>query len=131
MEFGWAEHAPRVRSRLPNLNLLPAELLPVPLPWLTAGLVLLATGLVMLLYALFYMRSYTDLEIAAYRERYAAKEQTARQLGLPIDALGPNGQPALPPGTLEDWAELKSRQINWPALFTAIASGAGPNVNVT
>src|SRR5437867_1657469 len=42
MELGWAETSPRLRSRLPNLNLLPAELLPTPLPWLTAGLVLLS-----------------------------------------------------------------------------------------
>ena len=28
MELGWADSAPRLRSRLPNLNLLPAELLP-------------------------------------------------------------------------------------------------------
>ncbi|HZR00121.1 MAG TPA: hypothetical protein VFC93_15040 [Chloroflexota bacterium] len=131
MEYGWADSAPsRLRSRLPNLNLLPAELLPAPLPWLTAGLVLLGLGMVMLLYALFYMRSYTDLEIAAYRGRLAASQDAARQLGIPIDAVGPDGQLALPPGLLEDWAELKAREINWPALLGAIA-GAAARVNVS
>src|SRR5436305_153600 len=110
MEYGWADSAPgRLRSRLPNLNLLPADLLPVPIPWLTGGLVLLATGLVMLLYALFYMRSYTDMEIAAYRNRLTSAQDQARQLGLPVDATGEAA--GLPPGVLEDWAELRARQV--------------------
>src|SRR5436305_5001138 len=113
MESGWAEHAPRVRSRLPNLNLLPAELLPVPLPWLTAGLVLLGLGLVMLLYALFYMRSYTDLEIAAYRARAADAQQTAQQLGILVE-----GSQALAPGVLDDWAGLKARQVDWGSVLS-------------
>jgi len=109
MEFGWSESgtAPRLRSRLPNLNLLPVELLPAPLPWLTAGLGLFACGLVMLLYALFYMKSYTDLELQALRERLSAAQQVARELGLPADGSAA----ALTPGTLEDWAELRARQV--------------------
>src|ERR687888_592474 len=130
MEYGWAESAPRLRSRLPNLNLLPAELLPTPLPWLTAGLALFALGLVMLVYALFYMRSYTDLELQALRERLGQDQEVARQLGLPAEALAP-GAPALPAGTLEDWAELRARQVDWAAVFATIASGLGPNLQVT
>src|SRR5262245_23121267 len=129
MEYGWAESAPRLRSRLPNLNLLPAELLPTPLPWLTAGLALFAFGLLMLLYALFYMKSYTDLELQALRERLAEAQEVARQLGLPADALAP-GASALPAGTLEDWAELRARQVDWGAVFATLAAGVGPNVQV-
>ena len=130
MEYGWAESAPRLRSRLPNLNLLPIELLPTPLPWLTAGLALFAFGLLMLLYALFYMKSYTDLELQALRTRLAEDQEVARQLGLPAEALGP-GAAALPPGTLEDWAELRARQVDWSAVFATLAAGLGPSVQVT
>ncbi|HEY3080805.1 MAG TPA: PilN domain-containing protein, partial [Chloroflexota bacterium] len=130
MEYGWAESAPRLRSRLPNLNLLPAELLPTPMPWLTAGLALFAFGLVMLLYALFYMKSYTDLELQALRDRLAEGQEVARQLGLPADALSAGAQ-ALPPGALEDWAELRARQVDWAAVFGALAAGPGPNLQVT
>src|SRR5688500_6571920 len=121
MEFGWSESgtAPRLRSRLPNLNLLPAELLPAPLPWLTAGLALFALGLLMLLYALFYMKAYTDLELGALRDRLSNAQQVATGLGLPAD--GPN--PALPPGTLEDWAELRARQVDCASVFHHVATG--------
>src|SRR5687767_11385129 len=122
MEYGWAESAPRLRSRLPNLNLLPSELLPTPLPWLTAGLLLLALGLLMLLYALFYVKSYTDLELQALRERLANGQQVARELGLPVDG----STAALPPGTLEDWAELRARQVDWASVFNVVATGLGP-----
>jgi hypothetical protein len=123
MEFGWSESgtAPRLRSRLPNLNLLPVELLPAPLPWLTAGLGLFACGLVMLLYALFYMKSYTDLELQALRDRLSSAQQVARELGLPVDGSAA----ALPPGTLEDWAELRARQVDWAAVFGLVAAGPG------
>src|SRR5688572_10050939 len=123
MEFGWSESesAPRLRSRLPNLNLLPQELLPAPLPWLTAGLALLALGLLMLLYALFYMRSYTDLELQALRARLSNGQQVARELGLPVDG----STVALPPGTLEDWAELRARQVDWASVFNVVATGLG------
>jgi hypothetical protein len=123
MDHGWSESgtAPRLRSRLPNLNLLPAELLPTPLPWLTVGLTCFAVGLVMLLYALFYMKSYTDLELQALRDRYMTAQQIARELGLPVEGSGV----ALPPGTLEDWAELRARQVDWAAVFGTIATGSG------
>lgn len=131
MELGWAESAPRLRSRLPNLNLLPAELLPAPLPWLTAGLLLLAVGLLSMLWSLFYMRSYTDLEVAALQGRLDQAQGVARELGLPIQQIGPNGELILPSGTLEDWAEVRARQVDWSAVFNAVANGAGPNVQVT
>src|SRR5687768_2172407 len=121
MELGWAESAPRLRSRLPNLNLLPAELLPAPLPWLTAGLLLLALGLLSMLYALFYMRSYAELEVEALRARQAQAQEVARELGLPVHHIGPNGELALPPGALEDWAEVRARQVDWSAVFNAVA----------
>lgn len=123
MESGWSldEAAPRLRSRLPNLNLLPAELVPMPLPWLTAGLALFALGLLMLLYALFYMKAYTDLELGALRDRLTTAQQVARELGLPADG----GTAALPSGTLEDWAELRARQVDWASVFSTIASGLG------
>jgi hypothetical protein len=131
MELGWADSAPRLRSRLPNLNLLPAELLPTPLPWLTAGLVLLSLGLLSLLYALFYMREYTAYEVEALRGRLADGQTALRAYGLPVDAVGPDGQLLLPPGTLEDWAELRARQVDWAAVFGTVAANAGPAVQIS
>src|SRR5215210_277794 len=131
MELGWAESAPRLRSRLPNLNLLPAELLPTPLPWLTAGLVLLSLGLLMLLYALFYMKSYADLETEALRARLTDGQAALRAYGLPVDAVGPDGQLLLPPGTVEDWAELRARQVDWSAVFGAVANNLAPTVQLS
>lgn len=118
-EFGWSDTAPRLRSRLPNLNLLPADLLPAPLPWLTWGLALVGLGLLAMLYGLFYLQRYTLLENAALRDRLTVAQEAAKQLGLPIE-----GEAALPPGVLEDWAELRARQVDWGAVLGVVMTSA-------
>src|SRR5207245_11489105 len=86
---------------------------------------LVALGLLLMLYALFYLRSYTALETEALGERLRQGSAAAQQLGLPAE------EAALPPGTLEDWAELRARQVDWSALFAAVLNGAGGAVHLS
>lgn len=130
MEFGWAENARRLRTRLPNMNLTPVDLLPPPLPWLAVGLAAIVVGLLGLGYALFYVRAYTDLEVQALSARQKVAQSLAHDLGLPVDEIGGVLGSRLPSGTLEDWAELRARQIDWAGLFAVLVNAMGPHVRL-
>src|SRR5579884_1220776 len=69
MLLGASPPVTRSRPRVIDLNLIPAEYRRPPFPLLTAGLTLLLVGGLVVLYAAFYAKSYSDLEVAQLSTR--------------------------------------------------------------
>ncbi|MBM4418655.1 MAG: discoidin domain-containing protein [Chloroflexi bacterium] len=131
MQQGWARVAPGRWTRMPSLNLLPRELQRRVQPWVTIGLLLAIVGLLLVGYAMFYIRGYGELEVRALGERRSVAESIARDLGLPVDIrAGTPGGLGLPVGVLEDWAELRSRQIDWGGVLAVIVNALGQQVRL-
>ncbi|HLH73117.1 MAG TPA: PilN domain-containing protein, partial [Chloroflexota bacterium] len=118
MFLGASSPANRPRPRLVDLNLVPAEYRRKPFPIVTVGLSLFTLGALLLLYALYYARSYSNLEIAQLSARVAQGQaivQTAT--GDPAALARQDKLRAM----RDDYQVLAQRQINWGDVFQTIA----------
>src|SRR5579872_6086476 len=109
MFLGAPSPVSRQRARLIDLNLVPAEYRRPQLSLVTAGLGLLLIGSLLLLYAVFYARTYRTEEVAALASR-VAQGQGVVQTGANPTAIAQRQQLK---GMADDFQALKQRQINW------------------
>src|SRR5450759_4282075 len=82
MQFGAAEPRQRLQSRqrpqLLALDLIPQEYRRRAFPYLTTGLTLVVIGCVLLLYGIFYLRTYTGWEVNRLTARVAQAQDVLR-----------------------------------------------------
>src|ERR1051326_272356 len=110
MRLGVASPTRRPGSQLIDLNLVPREYRPRPFPVLTAGLGLLVFGSLILLYALLYAKTYSDLEITQLNRRLAQAQQVVQSATGDPAALAQKEQLK---AMRDDYRVLAQRQINW------------------
>lgn len=126
MFFGATSSSATHRAGLVDLNLLPTEFRPKPFPVLSIGLVVLALGCAVLLYAAYYAKTYADLEIAQLNSRVNQAEVVVRAAtGDPAAAARQDQLRAM----RDDFKVLTQRQINWGDVFQTIGD-APPGVVV-
>lgn len=105
------------RPQFIDLNLVPLEFRPRPFPILTVGLSVLLVGCAVLLYAIFYAKTYTDLEIDQLGSRVAqAQTVVVSATGDPAALAHQEQLRAL----RDDFKTLVQRQINWGDVFQVV-----------
>jgi Tfp pilus assembly protein PilN len=117
MLFGVAAPARKSGPQLVDLNLVPAEYRPKPFPVVTVGLGLLVVGSLVLLYALFYAKTYSDLEINALNLRIIQAQQVVQSATGDPTTLGQREQLR---AMRDDYRVLAQRQINWGDVFQTV-----------
>lgn len=139
MLLGASSPATRSRPRLIDLNLIPPEYRRRPLPLLTTGLAVLTLGCVLLLYVLFYGKTYTDLEVSRLSTRVSqARAVVQTATGDPATLAEREKLQAM----RRDYQILAERQIHWgdvyqtigdvpPGVILRSASQAGFGVTIT
>lgn len=139
MLLGASSPATRPRPRLVDLNLVPPEFRRRPFPLLTTGLSLLTLGSVLLLYVIFYAKTYSDLEAARLSTRVSqARAVVQTATGDPASLAERQELRAM----RDDYQVLAERQIHWgdvyqtigdvpPGVILRSASQAGFGVTVT
>ena len=139
MFLGASSPATRSRPRLVDLNLIPPEYRRRPFPVLTSGLALLALGSLLLLYAIFYAKSYSDLEVSGLSTRVSqARAIVQTATGDPAALAQREKLQAM----RDDYQILAQRQVHWGDVFQTIgdvppgvvvksASQAGFGITIT
>ncbi|HLZ08957.1 MAG TPA: PilN domain-containing protein, partial [Chloroflexota bacterium] len=105
------------RPQLVDLNLVPPEFRPRPFPLLTAGLCSLLIGSLLIVYAIFYAKTYTDLEIDRLGNRVAQAQGVVEAATGDPAALAHQEQLR---ALRDDYKSLSQRQINWGDVFQVI-----------
>jgi Tfp pilus assembly protein PilN len=139
MRFSVTSPARQPGSQLIDLNLVPREYRPKPFPILTAGLGLLVVGSLVLLYALLYAKTYSDLELTQLDRRLAQAQVVVQSATGDPAALAQKAQLT---AMRDDYRVLAQRQINWgdvlqtvgdvpPSILLKAINQAGFGVSVT
>jgi Tfp pilus assembly protein PilN len=139
MRFSVTSPARQPGSQLIDLNLVPLEYRPKPFPILTAGLGLLVVGSLVLLYALLYAKTYSDLELTQLNRRLAQAQVVVQSATGDPAALAQKEQLK---AMRDDYRVLAQRQINWgdvlqtvgdvpPSILLKSINQAGFGVSVT
>ena len=115
MQFGAA--TPR---RLIDLNVIPREFRRRQFPVLTTGLAFVLVGSLLLLYGLFYLKSYADLEITAFRSRIASAQEAVQAASADEEAAKQAAQRYA--GQRADYRVLAERQVRWSSILEAVSS---------
>jgi Tfp pilus assembly protein PilN len=118
MLLGASSPAARSRPRLIDLNLIPAEYRRRPFPLLTTGLGLLVLGSLLLLYAVFYAKTYSDLEVSRLATRVSQAQAIVQTANGNPTALA---QQEKLRAMSKDYQTLAERQIHWGDVFQTIA----------
>lgn len=116
MQFGALQ--PRRRPQVVDLNLIPIELRRRPFPVLTTGLGLALLGSVLLLYAIFYLRTYADWEVAQLRARVAQAQDVVRQ--ATSGEATANVERQRLQAMRDDYQVIAERQVSWSSVLGAI-----------
>ncbi len=117
MLLGASSPATRSRPRLVDLNLVPPEFRRRPLPLLTTGLSLLTLGSVLLLYVIFYAKTYSDLEVSRLSTRVSqARTVVQTATGDPASLAEREKLRAM----RDDYQVLAERQIHWGDVYQTI-----------
>jgi hypothetical protein len=117
MFLGQSAKVRDTRPQLVDLNLVPPEYRPRPFPILTAGLGLLLVGCLLVVYGIFYAKTYADLEIDQLGIRVAqAQAVVEASTGDPAALAHQEQLRAL----RDDYKTLSQRQINWGDVFQVI-----------
>jgi hypothetical protein len=117
MFFGATSPARNSRPQIVDLNLVPPEYRPRPFPIVSAGLGLLLAGCALLLYATFYAKTYTDLEINRLTSRVSQAETVVKSATGDPAALARQDQLR---AMRNDYDVLAQREINWGDVFQTI-----------
>jgi hypothetical protein len=126
MFFGATSTARNNRPQFVDLNLVPPEYRPRPFPTVSAGLGLLLVGCALMLYAVFYAKTYTDLEINQLNARVNQAETVVKAAtGDPVALARQDQLRAM----RNDFDVLAQREINWGDVFQTIGD-APPGIAV-
>src|SRR5438067_1735487 len=117
MLLGAPSPSNRFRPRLIDLNLIPLEYRRRAFPLVTTGLALLVVGGLILLYAAYYAKAYSDLEIGALSKRVSQAQGLVQSATGDPSALARRDQLR---AMRDDYAVLKQRQVNWGDVFQTI-----------
>src|SRR5438093_3291474 len=126
MLLGAPSPANRFRPRLVDLNLVPPEYRRRVFPLVTTGLALLVVGGLMLLYAAYYAKAYSDLELVALGKRVSQAQILVQSATGDPAALSRREQLRT---MRDDYQVLKQRQVNLGDVFQTIGD-APPGVVV-
>src|SRR5258708_7853209 len=117
MFLGQPAPARDYRPQFVDINLVPLEYRPRPFPILTVGLSVLLLGSALLLYAIFYAKTYTDLEIDQLGNRVAQAQGVVESATGDPAALAHQEQLR---ALRDDYKTLSQRQVNWGDVFQVI-----------
>src|SRR5690348_16115855 len=119
MHYGASSPLARPRARSIDLNVIPPEYRVRPFPYISAGLAALVVGGLLLLYAVFYSKAYSDLEVQKLQGR-VAQAQTAVAVAT-VDPAADRQRQQLA-GMRDDYRTLAERQVDWASVFQTIAA---------
>lgn len=122
MFLGASSPATKSRPRLIDLNLIPPEYRRRPFPIVTAGLAMLALGSLVLLYAIFYAKAYSDLEVSSLNARVAQARSVVQSATGDSAAVAQQDKLR---AMRDDFHRLTDRQIHWGDVFQVV--GAVPD----